>query len=80
MRTTITLDEDVASKLKAEARTTGESFKTTVNRVLRLGLNARHNAPMKPFKVRARPMGQRAGFDFDNIEELLDQLDGPSRR
>ena len=80
MRTTLTLDDDVAAKLRAESRKSGESFKETVNRVLRTGLNARRGAPLKPFKVDARPMGQRPGINFDDIEGLLDQLDGPLRR
>jgi len=80
MRTTLTLDEDVAAKLQAEARKSGRSLKETVNRVLRLGLNSKKDAPLKPFKVRAWRMGARPGLNFDNIEELLDQLDGPMRR
>ena len=39
MRTTLTLDDDVAAKLRAEARKSGRSFKETVNQVLRLGLH-----------------------------------------
>jgi hypothetical protein len=80
MRTTLTLDDDVAAKLQAEARKSGRSFKETVNRVLRLGLNSKKDAPLKPFKVRAWRMGARPGLNFDNIEELLDQIDGPMRR
>jgi hypothetical protein len=39
MRTTLTLDDDVEAKLRAEMRRSGSSFRETVNRVLRLGLN-----------------------------------------
>ena len=45
MRTTLTLEEDVAAKLKAETRRTGRSFKETVNEILRLGFNARQRPP-----------------------------------
>ena len=38
MRTTLTLDEDVARQLKERARRSGESFKEVVNSVLRQGL------------------------------------------
>ncbi|PYS27035.1 MAG: hypothetical protein DMF75_21135 [Acidobacteria bacterium] len=38
MRTTLTLDDDVAAKLDADARRSGRSFKETVNHYLRLGL------------------------------------------
>ena len=81
MRTTLTLDDDVAAKLQVEARKAGQSFKETVSRLLRLALNARREPPkMKPFKVRAWAMGVRPGLNYDNIEELLDQIEGPLRR
>jgi plasmid stability protein len=80
MRTTLTLDDDVAAKLRAEARKSGRSFKETVNGALRLGLSAREKASrLKPFKVKAKAMGLRPGLNYDNIEELFDQLDGPAR-
>ena len=41
MRTTLTLDEDVAAKLKAESRKTGRPFRETVNACLRAGLSVR---------------------------------------
>jgi len=81
VRTTLTLDDDVRAKLEAEMRRTGRSFKETVNETLRLGLTARREAkPAKRFEIYARDLGVRPGFNFDNIEELLDQLDGPMRR
>ncbi|HXJ96183.1 MAG TPA: DUF2191 domain-containing protein [Terriglobia bacterium] len=81
MRTTLTLDDDVAAKLRAEARRSGEPFKQVVNRVIRIGLHSRQQAKsLPPFKIEPRPLGLRPGFDFDNIEELLDQVEGPFRR
>lgn len=81
MRTTLTLDDDVAAKLTGEARRSGRSFKEVVNTYLRLGLNARRAAPPRErFEVRARPLDPEPGFSFDNVEALLDQLDGPVRR
>lgn len=35
MRTTVTLDDDVAALVESERARTGESFKTTINRLLR---------------------------------------------
>jgi len=80
VRTTLTLDEDVRAKLEAEMRRTGRSFKDTVNETLRIGLTASRPQPTKPFKIQARDLGARPGFNFDNIEELLDQIEGPMRR
>ncbi len=82
MRTTLTLDDDVRAKLEAEMRKTGRSFKETVNEVLRVGLNSPPAKPVKPFEIYARGLHPRPGLhlNFDNIEELLDQLEGPTRR
>jgi hypothetical protein len=81
MRTTLTLDDDIAAKLRAEARLTGEPFKQVVNRVLRTGLYAKEKVKtLPPFKVKTRDLGLRPGFDFDNIEELLEKIEGPYHR
>ncbi len=81
MRTTLTLDEDVAAKLKAEARRSGRPFKEVVNDYLRLGLSVRkQSTPLEPFKIHARPLGQRPGLNFDKISELIEQLEGPFHR
>lgn len=78
MRTTLTLDDDVAAKLDADARKSGRSFKETVNYYLRRGLNARKQVkPMKQFKIRARVLGLRPGLSYDNIGELIEQIEGP---
>jgi len=79
VRTTLTLDDDVASLLKKEARKSGEPFKQVVNRFLRLGLTAKP-AARKPFKVKPWSLQAPPGLSFDNVHELLDALDGPERR
>lgn len=81
MRTTLTLDEDVAAKLTAEARKSGRPFKDVVNAAIRIGLNAkRPAAAAESFRVRARALDARPGISFDNIEALLDQIEGAARR
>jgi Ribbon-helix-helix protein, copG family len=82
VRTTLTLDDDLAAKLEAEARRTGQSFKEIVNTMLRIGLAAkRGKLPRAPFKVIPLPLEPLdPNLDFDNIEALLDQIEGPSRR
>lgn len=81
MRTTITLDDDVAARLKAEARRSGRSFKDVVNDAIRTGLTARRTPPRQRFEVKTRDLGGvRPGLSLDNIEELLDQVEGPMRR
>ena len=82
MRTTLSLDEDVAAKLKAEVRRSGRSFKATVNELLRLALSSRpHKAPRPAFTVRARDLGElRPGLSLDNIGDLLERAEGPGHR
>ncbi len=58
MRATLTLDDDVAAKLKAEARRSGRPFKEIVNETLRSGLSSRRATPRQPFKIAARDLGQ----------------------
>ena len=78
MRTTITLDEDVAAKIKAKMQKTGLSFKDVVNEMLRAGLLFSEKATkQKPFKVNARPLGIRSGLNYDCMSELLEQVEGP---
>lgn len=79
MRTTLTLDDDVAAKLRELTRASGSTFKTVVNEVLRRGLSApQRMAPDEPFVVEARPLRKRPGVQLDNIEELLERIDGPT--
>lgn len=78
MRTTLTLDDDVASLLNKEARKSGESFKHIVNRFLRLGLMASKQPTRKPFKV--TPINLGLPRDFDKVEDLLEYLEGPEHR
>lgn len=78
MRTTLSLDDDVANLLHQEMRRSGVSFKKAVNHFLRLGLTASSQTHQrKPFVVDARPMGLPPGLSYDNIEELLEALEGP---
>jgi plasmid stability protein len=82
VRTTLTLDDDVAAKLRSQARRTGRPFKNVVNEVLRRGLASSPSAPPRaPFAVRARDLGRvKPGLGLDNIGELLEQVEGPLHR
>ena len=80
MRTTLTLDDDLARQLQQESRRSGTSFKELVNRLLRLGLTAAKKPARKPFTVTARKMGLPPGLSYDNVGELLDIIEGPTHR
>ena len=77
MRTTLTLDDDVATLLSKEVRRSGESFKQVVNRFLRLGLNASKHPARKPFRVKPLNLDLPP---FEKVEELLEYLEGPDHR
>ena len=77
MRTTLTLDDDVAALLKKEVRKSGEPFKQVLNRYLRLGLTASKQPARKPFKV--KPWNLKLP-PFEKVEELLEHLEGPDHR
>jgi hypothetical protein len=81
MRTTLTLDDDVAAKLKAESRRAGRPFREIVNETLRRGLASRRITVQRPpFKVKARDLGLRPGLSLDNIAELIERVEGPLHR
>ena len=82
MRKTLTIDDDVAFGLKKEqAKEPSKSFKVLVNETLRRGLQPNGAASKKKeFKLITYPLGLREGLNLDNIEELLDQIEGPNRR
>jgi hypothetical protein len=82
MRTTVTLEEDVVAKLKAEMRRSGKSFKETLNEVLRRGLLPRKQSPSHaPFHVRARDLGElRPGLSLDDVAGLLERVEGEQHR
>jgi hypothetical protein len=79
VRITLTLDDDVAAKLEAEARRAGRPFREIVNETLRQGLLARHDyVGREPFKINPRDLGRiRPGVKLDKVSALLEQIDGP---
>jgi len=76
MRTTVTLDPDVAAKLKAWAHRQQVSFKEALNTVIRRGLSA--PAPGRAtgrFVVHAHKSRFRPGVDPGRLGQLVDQLE-----
>ena len=81
VRTTLTLDSDITERIREEMRKSGKSFKETVNEYLRRGLNARQEmAKLEPFRIQPRMLGCRSGLSYENIGDLLEQLEGPAHR
>lgn len=76
MRTTVTLEPDVARLLSEHARQTRKSFKETLNAAVRFGLGrVMDSAESREFTIEARPMQLKAGVDAGRLNALLDDLD-----
>lgn len=76
MRTTVTLDPDVARMLNDQAARSRKSFKETLNAAVRLGLSRSDDAKTSaPFVIEARPMALRAGVDPVRLNSLLDDME-----
>lgn len=73
MRTTVTLDPDVAASLKELARERDATFREVLNSVLRAGLGTGGGRP-EPFVVQASSWGSRPDADFRKSLELADDL------
>jgi hypothetical protein len=81
VRTTLTIDDDIARLVEDEVRRSGDTFKGTVNRLLRQGLMAKQETDKsKPFEVTPFPLGLKPGFNYDCISELLEEAEGPYHR
>lgn len=76
MRTTLSLDDDVARLLAKEMRRSGTSFKAAVNHFLRLGLQASSRPSRKTFVVAPRKLGLPPGLSYDNVQQLLESVEG----
>jgi hypothetical protein len=75
MRTTVTLDPDVAAKLKQAARDQGISFKEALNSNVRRGLEGRVVGSSRPYRVPTRRLGARPGVDLDKALGLAGELE-----
>jgi hypothetical protein len=77
MRTTLTLDDDVAVQLERLRRTRNANLKDVVNEALRRGLRDMSTPSKKrqPFRTRVFPMGKPL-INLDNVAETLAQLEG----
>lgn len=76
MRTTITIDEDIAIKLRTIQRDSEQSFKTVVNSVLRKGLIEREQKTEAQLSTPTLNLGTCRYPDIDNISDMLEAAEG----
>ncbi len=75
MRTTLTLDDDLAGLLKQRAQELGVPFKEAVNRAIRAGLGDAASTRRRPApKTVPHSFGFRPGVDLDKLGQLADEL------
>jgi hypothetical protein len=82
MRTTLTLDDDVAVRLERQRKQRGQSFKAIVNDVLRAGLDALGQSPRRAprFRTKGFDLGPSLVGSLDNVEEVLSRAEGEDHR
>jgi hypothetical protein len=76
MRTTLTLEADLAAALKHEARRRGQPLKRIVNEALRAGLAARRGPAPRRYRIKPVSLGGVVpGIDLDQALRLADALE-----
>ncbi len=76
MRTTVTLDADVANAVGELRRQRGLGVSEAINQLARRGLTVK--PPGKPFRQRTARLALKV--DVTNVAEALESLDGPASR
>jgi hypothetical protein len=74
MRTTVTLDPDVAARLNKLAAERGTSFNATVNATLRVGLDT-WTAATRPYGEVTRSLGVQPGIELTKALRLAAELE-----
>lgn len=76
MRTTLTLDDDLALQLQDLAHRQGRSFKDIVNQFLRLGLASAERVEPRRYRLEPSHMGgPLPGVDLERALRLADALE-----
>ena len=75
MRTTLTLDDDLAAALREQARRADQPFKQVVNDTLRRGLSPVLAEAEPDYEVRPHDSGFRPGVDPLRLNQLNDSLE-----
>jgi hypothetical protein len=77
MRTTLTIDDDIAVELERLRRTRDARLKDVINEALRCGLREMTAPPKKhkPFRTKSFDCGRLLIDSIDNVWEVLDQIE-----
>ena len=81
MRTTLTIDDDLADQIQEQRRRHGHPLKRIINALLREGLQSRQRRPRaKKYRTRTYKLGMRPGYDPVKLNQLVDELEAEGRR
>lgn len=75
MRTTITLDPDVAMKVRERVEQSHLTLKEVINETLRAGLKVSAPKPRRRFVVKPLNLEFRPGIDPNRLNQLLDEME-----
>ena len=77
MRTTLTIDDNIAARLKQQAYDSGKPFKQVVNEMLRAGLELKGTAAnARSYQLQPASLGAPAyGIDLDKALQLAGELE-----
>lgn len=77
IRTTLTLDEDLVSRLREESRARGVPFRRLLNEALRCGLDSLASTrTRKKFKIEPFDLGVFQGLNYDDIGSMIEVAEG----
>lgn len=81
MRTTLTIDDDVAAELRRLRRERDASLRDVVNNALRLGIRELNapTKPRKPYQIKTFDMGEQL-IPLDNVAEAIALLEGDDHK
>ncbi len=82
MRTTLTIEDDIAVQIEQLRRYRQTSFKTIINEALRLGMKEMEKPalPGRPFKTKSVSLGKCLIGNIDDIGETLAVAEGEEHK
>lgn len=81
MRTTVTIDADVAALLREEMEKSRLPFKQVLNQAIRRGLRTGTDGQTCVVQVRPHDFDFKPGIDLDRLNQVADELEvGEFRR
>jgi hypothetical protein len=78
MQTTLTLDNDIAARIKRLNNLRNESFKQTLNEIIAAGINLIESKSIpqnKPYRIKPVHLGAKLP-NLDNVAEIIAATEG----